>query len=408
VSVEIRTITPDEATAYRRAVRHGFLQATVVDDDQFARDMCDPPERCYVAVDGPDFVATYGSFPTDLTLPGGATVPVGAVTAVTCRATHRRQGILTGIISRDLAASRELGEVADVLIAAEYPIYGRFGYGPATRGTEWHLDTRTARFTDDGAGTIHVVDAATFRKEAPGVFERLRTSRPGMIQRDQLDWDLRSDVRRRPEESKPWAGFRLLCVDAGGTAQGYARYTVDDHWRDKRPDVTATVNELAAATPEAEAKLWSYLAQIDWVQTVKADDRPADDALPWLLADGRHAKLVSSFDFLWVRPLDVGRLLGERGYDTSGRVVLEVTDTRGFAGGRFALDATPDGATCTPTTESPELTLPVATLGAACLGDVRLEVLARAGRLDEHVTGATSRAGRLLAGSVAPWCNTWF
>ena len=97
--------------------------------------MSEPFDRHYVAVDGPEFVATFGSFPTELTLPGGATVPAGAVTQVTCRATHRRQGILTGSWTATSPRSRERGEVADVLIAAEYPIYGRFGYGPAARGT---------------------------------------------------------------------------------------------------------------------------------------------------------------------------------------------------------------------------------------------------------------------------------
>jgi predicted acetyltransferase len=259
-----------------------------------------------------------------------------------------------------------------------------------------------------GAGTIHVVDAATFRREAPGVFERVRLARPGMIGRDQLDWDMRADLRRWPETTKPWTGFRLLCTDADGTAQGYARYTVDDTWRDKRPRVTVKVAEMAAATPQAEARMWSYLAQMDWVQTVKAEDRPVDDVLPWLLADGRHAKLAGCFDFLWLRPLDVGRLLSTRTYETSGRVVVEVTDAQGLSNGRFVLDATPAGATCTPTAETAELTLPVATLGAACLGDVRLDVLQRAGWLDEHAAGAVARAGRLLTGAVAPWCNTWF
>ena len=141
MSVEIRSITPDEVLAYRRAVRAGFHNASSVDDDSFARDICDPYDRRYVAVDGPELVATFGSFPTELTLPGGATVPAGAVTQVTCRATHRRQGILTRIMHGDLAASHERGEVADVLIAAEYPIYGRFGYGPA-RGARSVRSTR--------------------------------------------------------------------------------------------------------------------------------------------------------------------------------------------------------------------------------------------------------------------------
>jgi predicted acetyltransferase len=408
VSVEIRSITAEEAVAYRRAVRLGFHTAEVVDDEQFARDATEPLDRHYVAVDGPEFVATFGSFPTELTLPGGATVPAGGVTQVTCRATHRRQGILTRIMQRDLTASRERGEVANVLIAAEYPIYGRFGYGPAARGTVREVDTSVARTTYEGAGSIQVVDGTTFRKEAPAVFDRVRVSRGGMVDRSAFDWDMRSDVRRYPESIKPWGGFRLLCIDAGGTTTGYARYTVEDHWRDMRPQMTVDVVELAATTREAEARLWAYLFSLDLVTTVKAQDRPVDDVLPWLVVDGRHVKQTSTFDMLWLRPLDVGRLLMTRRYETSGRVVLDVDDPLGLAGGRVALDASPDGATCTTTTESAELTVPVRTLGAACLGDVRLDVLHRAGWLDEHVPGAVERAAGLLGGAVAPWCNTWF
>jgi len=408
VSVEIRSITPDEILAYRRAVRVGFHNATTTDDESFAREISDPVDRHYVAVDGPELVATFGSFPTELTLPGGATVPAGAVTQVTCRATHRRQGILTRIMHGDLAASRERGEVADVLIAAEYPIYGRFGYGPAARGTQREIDATLARPTYSGEGSIAVVDGATFRKEAPAVFDRVRLSRPGMIDRNAFDWDMRSDVRRSPEDPKPWSGFRLLCLDGDGAVQGYARYTVDENWRDMRPKSTIDVVELAATTPAAEARLWAYLLSLDLIATIKAGDRPVDDLLPWLLVDGRHAKQTNCVDMLWLRPLDVERLLAARSYPTAGRVVFEVDDPLGLAGGRFALDASPDGATCSPTTESAELTIPVTALGAACLGDVRLDVLARAGWLDEHVSGAAARAAGLLASPVAPWCNTWF
>src|SRR5687768_569110 len=40
-------------------------------------------------------VATCGSYPFDMTVPGGASVPVGGVTAVAVLATHRRRGLLT-------------------------------------------------------------------------------------------------------------------------------------------------------------------------------------------------------------------------------------------------------------------------------------------------------------------------
>jgi predicted acetyltransferase len=175
-----------------------------------------------------------------------------------------------------------------------------------------------------------------------------------------------------------------------------------------RPRSTLEVAELAAATPAAEARLWAYLLSLDLIGTIKAPDRPVDDVLPWLLVDARHAKQTSCYDMLWLRPLDVARLLTTRSYGTSGRVVLEIDDPLGLAGGRFALDASPDGATCITTTESAELTVPIRTLGAACLGDVRLDTLQRAGWLDEHAPGAATRGAQLFAGDVAPWCNTWF
>ena len=44
-----------------------------------------------------------------------------------------------------------------MLIAAEYPIYGRFGYGPAVCGAAWELDA-AATPTYAGEGTIQFVD----------------------------------------------------------------------------------------------------------------------------------------------------------------------------------------------------------------------------------------------------------
>ena len=63
VNLEIRAITPDEAARYRRAIRAGFLDAETVDDEQWARDTCDPCDRCLATFDGPDIVATLQSFP---------------------------------------------------------------------------------------------------------------------------------------------------------------------------------------------------------------------------------------------------------------------------------------------------------------------------------------------------------
>ena len=72
------------------------------------------------------------------------------------------------------------------------------------------------------------------------------------------------------------------------------------------------------------------------------------------------------------------------------------------------LDVSPDGASCTATSASADLTMPVGTLGAVSLGGPRVAMLHAAGWLDEHTPGSVAVADALFAGPVVPWCNTWF
>jgi Acetyltransferase (GNAT) domain len=81
MAIEIRTITADEAVAFRRAVRAGFGNADTVDDPEWSMATADPIDRLYAAFDGTSIVATLRSFPTDLTVPGGGGVPSGALPA---------------------------------------------------------------------------------------------------------------------------------------------------------------------------------------------------------------------------------------------------------------------------------------------------------------------------------------
>jgi predicted acetyltransferase len=89
-------------------------------------------------------------------------------------------------------------------------------------------------------------------------------------------------------------------------------------------------------------------------------------------------------------------------------VTLEVVDALGFAAGRWTLDASPDGATCEPTTATADLSLSAEELGGVYLGDTTLRSLHQAGRVDEHTPGAVERASLLLAWPRAPWCPEIF
>lgn len=65
------------------------------------------------------------------------------------------------------------------------------------------------------------------------------------------------------------------------------------------------VDELVAATPQAYADLWRSALAVDLVTHVQAPNRAVDEALPWLLGDGRAARQTGREDHLWLRLLDV-------------------------------------------------------------------------------------------------------
>ena len=78
-------------------------------------------------------VAHAAAFTRELTVPG-ASVPAAHVTMVGVAPTHRRRGLLTGLMRRQLREIRDAGrEPIAVLWASEGRIYPRFGYGLAAQ-----------------------------------------------------------------------------------------------------------------------------------------------------------------------------------------------------------------------------------------------------------------------------------
>ncbi|MEH6375579.1 GNAT family N-acetyltransferase [Streptomyces sp. KLMMK] len=413
MSLDIRPITDDDLPNWVRARRTGYLLPPSVSKTElvFRRELMDLA-RAQGAFDDGRCVATYRSFTQRLSVPGGASVTANAVSNVSVSATHRRRGLLSRMTDRDLREAKERGDAAATLIAAEYPIYGRFGFGPAAWVTEWEVDVaRTGldpRHSGPGdGGRVDYVDAAEVREHGPALYERVRAVRHGLVDRAEVWW--RRNTGALPADDGPWTEpFFLLHRSAEGRVDGLLVFTSDDRWEAKLPHQTATVLDLVAATPAAERALWLFLLSADWITRVRTGYRAPDDLLPLLLPDPRAARVVAHADFLWVRPLDVPELLRARTYPVAGSLVLDVTDRSGLAGGRFLLEAGPGGASCAPTHRSADLTLSVAELGSLLLGDESAVRLAALGRVDEETPGAPARADALLRTGRRPWCADVF
>ncbi|WP_129841771.1 GNAT family N-acetyltransferase [Streptomyces sp. RFCAC02] len=406
-----RSVADDPAAidAWLRAKHTGFLVSAPLSDEELAerRERTDF-SRGRGVFDGDRCVATFRSFDQELTVPGGGVVRSNAVSGVTVTGTHRRRGLLTGMMTEDLAAARERGDTVATLIAAEWRIYGRFGFGPAAGFTQWRVDVPLAglggRRADTGAGgSVALVDGAAVRELGPGVYERLRPQRPGTVTRPPLYWErLTGAVRFQPG---PWVEpFHAVHRDADGVAQGLVTFRVDDVWTDDMPANVARVEQLVAATPEAERALWGFLLGLDWVRTVKSGEAPHDSLLPLLLPNARAAVIDRRSDLLWLRPLDTAGMLAARTYGAEGELVLDVRDPLGLAGGRFLLSASPEGVTAAPTDRDADLTLDTGALARLYLGDESAVRLAAAGLIEAGRAEAPARADQLFRTDRRPWC----
>ncbi|MET4923886.1 GNAT family N-acetyltransferase [Streptomyces sp. PSRA5] len=415
MAIDVRVISESDFPAWLRALNTGFLRSPAVSEEyvEDRRTYMDT-RRMRGAFDEGRCVATYRSFPQELTAVGGARLPSNAISNVTVSATHRRRGLLSRMIDDDLAEARERGDVVSTLVAAEYPIYGRYGFGPAAWITDWSidvpragLDPRASGQPEDG-GRVDLVDGTDVTKLGPELHDRLRSLRHGVISRNERWW--RVHTGKATSHGAPWTEpFHAVYRSASGEVEGLLTYRADEVWGDaKQPLTTATVVDAIAVTTAAERALWGYVCSIDWITTVRTGYRAPDDLLPLFLPDPRAARIVTQADFLWVRILDTVRALESRTYAASGTLVLAVHDRSSLASGRYRLDATPAGTTCVPTTESADLTLDVRELGALYLGDESAVRLAALGTVTEERPGAAARTDALFRTSRRPWCPDIF
>jgi predicted acetyltransferase len=359
------------------------------------------PERTLALRDRDRIVAGAGIFGRRLAVPGGV-VPAAAVTLVGVLPTHRRRGLMSTLMRRQLTDVHEAGrEAVAALWASEAVIYGRFGYGMATMATNLDVARRSTHLRRPSSARVDLLTPPEALPAMREVYEALWPTLPGMLDRDGPWWEDRiEDDEEHREGAEP--------LRAAVTEDAYALYSVKRNWDDDGPAGEVVVLEALATTPEAENAIWSFLLGLDLTRRVTWELAPSDHPLVHMVANAGDVRMTDGYA-LWIRLVDLPRALTERTYGEPFEVVLEVTDdVCRWNAGRWALRWDGTTATCAKTATPAGLELGAAELGAAYLGGTRLEVLARAGRVRELRPGALAAAGRGFAGDRAPWCPEIF
>lgn len=413
----IRLVAEDELAAFLAVDRHAS-HGTPMSERAHANFLARLEfARTLAAFDGDTIVGGTGAFSFQLRVPG-AMAAVAGVSLVAVLPSHRRQGILSALMRRQLADVSERGEAVAVLFASESGIYGRYGYGRAS----WHAAYRLQRGEGalapgapaDPALRLRIAEPLSARAELAQVYDRALAERPGLYARTEPWWDrLLTDLHSEDDSSQQ---IRCILAEDDSGPRAYAVFTSTERWDEDAglPQGVLEVSEAIATDPAATAALWANLLSRDLVSEFHARMRPVDDPLLYLLAEPRRVRSVVS-DGLWVRLVDVGAALAQRHYASPVDVVIEVADELcPHNAGRWRLaaqsGAAPTGfrATCERTTAPADVVLPVWAVGAAYLGGTGLTAMASAGLITEATPGSLAALSTAMSWEPAPWCPMTF
>ncbi len=403
MDVEIRTITPEEFEAHVRAITAAFGGYPRGEDVERERIVAEI-DRSLAAFDGAEIVGGASACSFTVTVPGGL-VRAAGVTSVGVKPTHRRRGINTALMRRQLDDIHASGEPIAMLYASEGGIYGRFGYGLGSLRYRMKAAPKRTKYVRgyQATGRVRLFERDAGLESFLPLYDAARRERSGGIELDPTWFGYRF-------AESHWGGDRRWFYAAHEGVDGldaYAVYRIQ-HNEEGPHDMVLLVEDVQATSPQGYADIWRYLFDMDLVGRVSAWNRPVDEPLLHLVREPDMLELRVR-DALWVRLVDVPIALSARRYAAEGRVTFEVRDPFcPWNEGRYVLEAGPEAATCAPTDEELDLVMTVNELGAAYLGGVSFRQLHRAGRVVEERAGALARADAMFGWDPAPWCSFIF
>ncbi|GAA2098182.1 GNAT family N-acetyltransferase [Streptomyces albiaxialis] len=388
-------------TEIERALAHAYLVFhEVPDEDDIRKHHHDVLRRSLRlgAYEGDELVGLLAALPFELSVPGGELACPG-LSFVSVAPTHRRRGVLSGLIGELYRRCAERGAPVAALWASEASIYGRFGFGPGTHGATVEIDSRRplALRVEPDERPLRLIDPAKAPDVLGPYYARTRAARAGRIARSE-SWWRDAWMSEKDEDDSDMSPPRVVTL--GEPVAGYAIYRTKSG--DDAPGLVR-LDDLEADSPQAAAALWRYLASIDLTGTVRAWGRPVDDPLLLFAGDRDQVRVTSEFPALWVRLVDVRAALEARAWAAPVDLVLDVRDeTVPANAGRHRLTASPEGCAYAPTEDAADLALDVRDLASCYLGGTRPTDLVAAGVATEHTPGAAASLDAALRTALLP------
>ena len=362
-------------------------------------------------VDPTTYPGIYGVRPMQLSVPDGdghgRVVPVAGLTWVGVHPDHRRRGLLTAMMRHHFEQTRREGGYLSALHASEPGIYGRHGYGLASlelevsvgRGSTFtapHLEDEAAGITTR-LGTVNDPGMSARRRQID--LDQLTTSVGTIVGSPEFYDELSHVTADEVRDSEP---PRILIAVREGRDVGYTVFRRKHKWPNSRPAAEVSVTSLSGG-PAARLVLMRRVTDLDLSGSVTVSGiGSGDPVLSWVQGP-RGLSDVKPFDSLWMRLVELPTALAARGYEADCDVVVDVADEAApWNAGRWRVHVKDGTGEATRTEAEPEVSLPVAALGAAYLGMANLAEMQRAGTVAEHRPGAARDLWRAFRTDVGP------
>ncbi|AGY59744.1 GNAT family N-acetyltransferase [Gloeobacter kilaueensis] len=324
---------------------------------------------------------------------GGCSVPMAGLAAVGVAPEWRGSGAASVLLAGTLRELHAEGMPLSALYPATQRVYRKAGYEQAGLACRW---SAPAHSLDLGERQLAVEPIeAHFEPLLAELYHQFAHRQPGLLDRSRAIWerifDPGSDRARlfayRIGPLSAPEGYVIFCQQA--TERGY----------------DLGVRDFVALTPQAQRRLWTFLADHrSLAEQVFWDGPPVEAAA--LLFEEQHCRLQAERWML--RIVDLGAALNLRGYAPSleAELHIEVTDNLLTENtGRFVLSVFGGRAEVTPGGRG-DCRLDIRALAPLYSGLFSAGQLAALGLVDAPPK-AIETAERLFAGPV-PWMNDHF
>lgn len=393
----------DEYRQWVAETSRAFLQGRPSDGwfDVWCRVARHDGQRPFGVMEDGRIVGTFCEFPWTLDL-GRGSVPFWAITDVTVRPTHRRRGMLRGMMTDSLERAVLEGMPLAGLTVSEGGIYRRFGFGMA--GDRWKVDiaARDFQLVNPCGGTFELVEPVAVGEWFDDVARRTRAAWPGVhpmgAQREIASASYDFDGDKVPTDR-----YAVVHRATDGDVDGVAV------WRhDRSADRGTLMVESLWGEPGAVFGLLEFCCRIDLIEVVRLGFAPPPQQLRASLIDPRAVTVTHQSDAVWLRPLDVPACVAARPWGADGVVMLRVDDPLGHAAGTWRITVVDGcGRAERAAADEPALGLGVDALGSL-LGEGRLADLIMSGRVEADAGVDRASASRVFGSVPSTWHNVFF